>query len=108
MRHKFFHIPVLHAEQAENELNQFCGQHRIAHVEKQFVDQAENSFWAICVTWLQGEGGMPASPNGFSRKPKIDYKEVLSEDEFRLFSKLRDLRKTLAEQEGTPVYTRRP
>ena len=104
MRHKFFYIPVLHAAQAENELNQFCSQHRIAQVEKQFVNQAKNSYWAICVTWLQGDGAMPKPSNSTSRKPKVDYKEVLSEDEFRLFSQLRDLRKTLAEQEGTPVY----
>jgi len=76
MRHKFFHIPVLYAEQAENALNQFCSQHRIAHVEKHFVDQAENSYWAICVTWLQGDGAMPKAANSFSRKPKVDSRQL--------------------------------
>jgi len=38
------------------------------------------------------------------RKSRIDYKEVLNEQDFALFSKLRELRKQIAEKEGIPVY----
>jgi superfamily II DNA helicase RecQ len=34
----------------------------------------------------------------------VDYKAVLSEGDFAVFSLLRDLRKTLAEAEGVPAY----
>ena len=34
----------------------------------------------------------------------IDYREVLAEQEFAVFAKLRALRKTLAEREGLPAY----
>jgi superfamily II DNA helicase RecQ len=34
----------------------------------------------------------------------VDYKELLSEEEFALFRRLRDLRKSVAEAEGVPVY----
>ena len=37
-------------------------------------------------------------------KGKIDYKEILSEKDFSLFSKLREARKKLAEENGLPVY----
>ena len=37
-------------------------------------------------------------------KPKVDYKEVLSEADFAVFSRLRVLRKEVAEREGLPVY----
>ena len=37
-------------------------------------------------------------------RPKVDYKEVLKPEEFEVFSRLRDWRKTVAEKEGVPVY----
>ena len=39
------------------------------------------------------------------RKNKIDYKEVLSEQDFAVYSTLRDIRKKIADTEGVPVYT---
>ena len=48
---------------------------------------------------MQPESG-PVSP----RKGKIDYREVFNEPDFALFARLRNLRKTLAEQEGVPAY----
>jgi len=104
MNFKFFTIPVVNPDLAEQELNDFCQQHRVVHLDKHFVNNAENSVWSICITWLGGKGAIPTGDKVPIRKPKIDYKEVLDEETFNLFSQLRDLRKMLAEQEGTPVY----
>ena len=41
---------------------------------------------------------MPASK-------KVDYKEILSEEDFIFYSKLRELRKELTNNEALPVYT---
>lgn len=41
-------------------------------------------------------------PSGKSRR--VDYKEVLSEEDFALFAKLREERKKLAAAEAVPVY----
>ena len=38
-------------------------------------------------------------------KGRIDYKEVLSEADFTVFAKLRELRKTFAEKEAVPAYS---
>jgi superfamily II DNA helicase RecQ len=38
------------------------------------------------------------------QKGKVDYKEILSAADFSLFSKLRETRKKLAEENGLPVY----
>ena len=35
----------------------------------------------------------------------MDYKEVLTPEQFEIFSKLRDLRKQIADKEAVPVYT---
>ena len=97
MKFQFFNIPAQDSANATNELNSFCAQHRINTVEKYFVDDGANSFWSICVTFLESEGALLGVDNG-KRKKTIDYKEVLNDDDFTIYSQLRDLRKTIAEQ----------
>ena len=96
-------IPAQDSSDATNELNNFCTQHRIAAIEKQFVNDGANSFWSICVTFLDGQGAILGVSTGKSKKT-IDYKEVLNDDDFIIYSQLRDLRKTIAERDGTPPY----
>ena len=36
--------------------------------------------------------------------PRIDYREVLNDQEYAAYEHLRQLRKTIAEQQGVPVY----
>ena len=38
-------------------------------------------------------------------RAKTDYKEILSEPDFAIFAKLRDVRKAIAQSEAVPVYT---
>jgi len=51
------------------------------------------------VEWLEGE------KVGSRSKPRVDYREILSPEEFTLFSRLRDKRKELAQRDGVQVYT---
>ena len=102
MKHKFFKVPVSDPVNGETELNTFMSQHRIAHIDRYFVADGANSFWSICLVWLEGDGALTDSLP--KRKNKIDYKDVLNEADFALYARLRDLRKTIAEQEATPVY----
>jgi len=72
-------------------------------VKKEFVAEGENSFWTFCVEYLESApGGLGAG--GLGGRPKVDYKEVLKPEEFQVFSRLREWRKGVAEQEGVPVY----
>ncbi len=86
-------------EQAQAELNQFIGAHRIATVEKMFVPNGDTSFWSVCVTYMDLANSIPAAG-----KRKIDYREVLDERSFAVFAKLRTLRKTMSDKEGVPAY----
>ena len=97
--YRFFTVPVISPEDAEAALNRFCAEHRIATVEKQFVANGDSSFWSICVCYAEKDMDL-----GTTRKGKIDYREVLAEQDFAVFAKLRALRKTLAEREGLPAY----
>ncbi|MCX7097074.1 MAG: HRDC domain-containing protein [Methylococcales bacterium] len=101
MKYRFFNINAQNPESGQEDLNTHCVQHRIVAVEKQFVAQGDNSFWSICVTSLDSA----EKPNPTSNKrAAIDYREILNEQDFAMYAELRNLRKTLAEQEGVPAY----
>lgn len=102
MQLKTFVLPLKNLSAPESEMNAFLRSHRVLAVKKEFVADGENSFWTFCVEYL--DGAQPGSQSSGQRAPKVDYKEVLKPDEFEVFSRLREWRKTVAEQEGVPVY----
>ena len=104
MQMKFFHIPVQDSEVFGNELNSFFNAHRILGVERRFVEDAANSFWAICVNYEPVGDGAAAHTAQSGKRSKIDYKEVLSDEDFTVYARLLSLRKEIAESEGVPVY----
>lgn len=99
MRYKFFSIPVAHSDDAEAELNRFLAAHRVLNVDNNFVSDGGNSYWAVCVRYTTD----PPGPS-VGKRSKLDYKEILSETEFSLFVKLRELRKRIADEEAVPPY----
>jgi superfamily II DNA helicase RecQ len=103
MKMHFFIVPAKWPEQAQETLNAFCAQHRVMTLEKQFVDLGVESYWSICVTFIEGINPAPAESVA-NRRDRIDYREVLSEQDFAIYAQLRNLRKALSEQEGIPAY----
>jgi superfamily II DNA helicase RecQ len=101
---RFFQIPARGCEQTETEVNGFLQSHRVLTVDRRWVDAGENSFWAICVDYLDSSGRDSTRKSGKGRQNQIDYREVLTPEEFVKFSSLRDLRKALAASDGVPVY----
>jgi len=99
MQLRFFTIPIHGGDEAADELNRFLGIHRILAVDRSFVQDGANSAWALCVSFELAEGRPQPGKRG-----KIDYREVLNEQDFAIFAKLRSLRKELADNEGIPAY----
>lgn len=113
MRLKFFHVPALAPEGAEAEVNRFLARNRVLTVERVLVPDGARSFWAVCVQHLEGPkaqamsavpGVPPEAIAANLRGGRADYRELLPEPQFQVFAALRTLRKTVAEQEGVPVY----
>lgn len=102
MQYQFFIIPIKNTSAAVEELNHFLRENRILSVKKEFVSQEENSFWTLAVEYID-ENFSSGKQN--EKKSRVDYKEMLSESDFVIFSKLRELRKELATAEGIQLYT---
>jgi superfamily II DNA helicase RecQ len=100
---KFFTVPACDPVDAEAEVNAFLGRHRIVAIDRRWVDQGASSFWAICVDHFSQGASDGRRIASFSRN-RIDYKQVFSPVEFIAFSRLRDLRKQIAQTEAVPVY----
>jgi len=101
LQYASFLLP-LHADNSEQEsLNRFLRGHRVIQTRKELISTEGISGWAILIEYLES----PEKNSGDQQiKSKVDYKEILSAVDFTLFSKLREIRKKLAEDNGLPVY----
>ncbi len=106
MQVRFFQIPTTGCEAVEAEMNAFLRSHRILKVDRELVQRESAPCWAVCVEYMDGIVASGSGGRGSQRTDdrRVDYKAVLSEGDFVVFSMLRDLRKTLAEAEGVPAY----
>ena len=82
-----------------DELNKFLKSNRIINVEKRLIDGERGTGWLFLVEY--GNDNKSTTQNS---SQKIDYREILNEQEYSLFDKLRQVRKELAEKQGIPVY----
>lgn len=106
---RFFSIPALHPEPAASELNHCLATQRVAQVERSFVADGPGSYWAVCVTVLDGADERRSEhrderSEASRRRSAVDYREVLGTEEFALYDRLRKARKQAAEADGLPTY----
>ena len=100
MQFKFFNIPVNDLELSGEELNKFLRSHRVLEVKQKLVKTKNNASWHFTIQYLDS----PLPSKDIFKTDRVDYKEVLDEKTFAIFSQLREIRKTIAEAEGMPVY----
>jgi len=100
MQFEVFGVPASGDRELVEGLNRFLRGHRVLQVERRLVDKGSECFWTFCVEYLDvaGAGG------GLTGLPKVDYKAVLTPEQFVRFSALRVLRKELADKEAVPPY----
>ncbi len=82
---KFFNISIHDHREAEEELNKFLLSHGVVTVHREFVTNKENSFWSIVVEYLEGVSKSTGQPSGRSGKKRVDYKEIISPEDFSVF-----------------------
>ncbi len=101
LQFQFFKISINDAGVASETLNRFLRAHRVLNVSKEFTVLNDEAFWAICVEHYKDD---TVSSVADSKRKRVDYRELLTEEEFELFNQLREWRKMIAEKEGVPVY----
>jgi len=99
MQFKIFTIPIGDNGSALDEMNRFLRANKVLDVQNQVVSNANGAYWCFCVRYIE----KIYSQNGDS-KTKVDYKQVLDEVTFQKFSRLREIRKKLAADEGIPAF----
>ena len=99
MQVHFFSIPLLSGESESAAVNAVLQSHRVVDVQKHFVPDGSNSWWAVCVTTVSTMASPPELKKG-----RVDYREILSTEDFDVFARLRLLRKQLADKDGVPPY----
>ena len=103
MQLKIFDITSVGSEETMETVNRFLRSVKVLDIDRQFYYSSDKvGHWSLLVTYLPQAG--PASSVPFEKREKIDYKSVLSEADFEKFSRLRALRKQLAESDAVPAY----
>jgi organic radical activating enzyme len=95
MQFKLFSLPAAGEPQAEDELNRFLRSHRAVSVQKELVKNGDMACWCFCVEYLSNSP-LPEGKGG--GRPRVDYKELLSAEDFAVFVRLRDTRKQLCRE----------
>ncbi|MDR0305886.1 MAG: HRDC domain-containing protein [Chitinispirillales bacterium] len=100
MQIKIFTIPITDTGALHAELNAFLSNHKVLEAEQKFFQNENGAYWSFCIRYITSVAVLSKEQYG----KKIDYKEVLSEAEFSIFSKLRVIRKDLAIADAVQPY----
>jgi superfamily II DNA helicase RecQ len=101
MRYRLFACSIPPDPGVEADLNGFLASHRILNVTHHVVCKPDIACLLFVVAYLEGEAG---SGKGRGEADRVDYREKLSEADFEVFRRLRELRKQMADEEKVPVY----
>lgn len=99
MQYKVFMVPMFDGCKHEEELNRFLNSNNIISVEKYRVDRGDNLYWGFLVEYSAGSAKLYQLG-----KNTVDYKEILSDEEFSIYSRLREIRNGVARDKGLPFY----
>ena len=102
MQFRIFNIPVPGSEAEIEEMNRFLRGNRIVAVEKHLINVGNACYWSFCVQYIASSDSKGVIQG--ERKEKIDYRNVLDAPVFEIFSKLRVLRKQIADNDAVPAY----
>lgn len=101
MQLKIFTIPIFHETDEEESLNKFLRSIKVLEIKRELVTIGDTACWTVCVLYLTQNNGELQS---VATKGKVDYKNVLTDSEFKRFCQLRKVRKQLAEADAVPAF----
>ena len=99
---KAFTMPIHTDSTIESELNTFLKTHKVINIRKEFVNNPDNLCWCFLVEYVAEEGNQ--TKTGKAVKNAVDYKEILSPEDFSVYAKIREWRKEVAEKNSIQLY----
>lgn len=105
MQIAIFNIPLTQGQSETEKLNKLLRGNRVVAIDKQFVTNSDGTHcWSFCVTYLPNAVESQSTSDMGNKQSQVDYKEVLTPEQFVKFDKLRQCRKELGNRLGMPVY----
>ncbi|WP_291529433.1 HRDC domain-containing protein [Bacteroides sp. UBA939] len=104
MQIRIFNIPLTDTGENLAEMNRFLAGCKVLEVEQRFFQNEKGGGWSFCIRYIDSGTNNTIGQGSGGSKGKVDYKNVLSESEFAVFSRLREIRKALAHEDGIPAY----
>lgn len=101
MQIKVFTLSLFASSEQEEEVNKFLRCHRILTMDRCFSSEG-GGYWTLLITYQ--ENGSPNAPSPVYRTNKKDYREILTDEQFAIFAKMKDIRRNIAKQESIPAY----
>lgn len=102
MQFKKFILSIGDDGAQEADLNRFLRSHRVLKVEQHFM--AADSFWAILVSYLEGDPVSAAPPATRSNTSKTDPEKELTSGQLERYRRYVDIRLKIARREGIKAY----
>jgi superfamily II DNA helicase RecQ len=100
LQYQILSIPLVNPGEETEKLNHFLRAHRVVSVQKEITKTADASYCTFIVEYLH-EGEVTDDQ---AKGTKLDYKEVLTPEDFAIFARLREARKAIGKDKGLPVY----
>ncbi|MBK6901436.1 MAG: HRDC domain-containing protein [Saprospirales bacterium] len=97
MQIRLFTIPVGDNGSAVQEMNTFMRSNKILEVKDNLISNEHGAYWCFCVRYIE-------RPFSGDAEKKVDYRKVLDEATFLKFSKLREIRKKVAAEQGVSPF----
>ena len=100
MQVKLFTIPIENIVDFNDELNSFLNNNKVVEFEKQLVQTASGTYWCFYINYI----GKYKVKNRYEKSSKIDYKNILSEAEFKTFDMLRLVRRQISKEDNVSAF----
>ncbi len=102
MLFKVFQYPIPSSYPLDD-LNRWIASHRVISVKQEIVVTDETAT-LVFVVQTDSASMQQQERKGSGRRERVDYKEMLNEEEFRIYDALRQARREMAEAESIPLY----
>ena len=103
MQIKLFTVSIGDEGKQQEELNAFLRGNKVLDVSQHIVQNERGAYWCFCVRYIEGGTTAPNNRN-LQFKEKVDYKTVLDEATFKVFARLREIRKQIANDDAVPAF----